>query len=182
MAGDISNPRFWVNADVYVANVGTTAPTDVSAAWGAGWDNVGLLTEDGMTESRNEDVADHYAYGGILIRTTRAKHKRTLAFGALEENDVVFGLVNPGSTRGAPASGVVTATIKVPGPNPKAFGLELRDGPIIKRRFIPKGEVVAVADTTISDNAPVSFGLTVNIYPASDGTLYYDVSNDPQAA
>jgi hypothetical protein len=76
----------------------------------------------------------------------------------------------------------VTATIKVPGTNPKAFGLELRDGPITKRRIIPKGEVVAIADTTISDSAPVSFGLTVNIYPASDGTLYYDITDDPQAA
>jgi hypothetical protein len=76
VAGDIANPRFWVNADVWVASVGTTAPTDVAAAWPANWDTVGLLTEDGMTESRNDDTADHYAYGGILIRTTRSKHKR----------------------------------------------------------------------------------------------------------
>jgi hypothetical protein len=180
MAGDISNPRIWVNADVYVATVGATAPTNIASAWDAAWDTVGLLTEDGMTESRNEDVADHYAYGGILIRTTRSKHKRTIKFACLEDNAVVFGLVNPGSTHTS-TGGVTTRTVKVPTVNPKAFGLQLLDGTITKRRVIPKGEVVAVDDITISDADPVTFALTVNIYPASDGTLYYDITDDPQA-
>src|SRR5687768_10959035 len=105
MAGDVANPRIWTNADVYTAPLGTTAPTDVAAAWGAGWDPVGLLAEDGLTESRDSDSNDFYAWGGTLIRTVRSKHKRTFTVTALEDSHLVWELTNPGSTA-ATATGI----------------------------------------------------------------------------
>lgn len=181
MAGDTANPRIWVGADFYTAVVGTTAPTDVATALDAGWKALGLLSDDGMTESRDEDVSDHYAYGGILVRTTRSKHKRTLKVTALEENVNVFGLVNPGSSA-ATGGGVTIRTVKVPQPNPKAFLMALSDGTIIRRRVIPRGEVIEIGDIEIHDSGIEMRELTVNIYPASDGTLFKDITNDPQAA
>lgn len=186
MAGDVANPRIWVNADVYVAPVGTTAPTDVTTAWAAAWDALGLLSEDGMTETREEESTDHYAWGGILVRTTRSKHKRTFTVTALEDNPTVWGLVNPGSTATTsagptPPAGVTTRQVYVPGPDPRAFGLELVDGDITKRRVIPRGEVVAVGDVTISDNEMAMYELTINVYPDGAGVLYIDITDDPQA-
>ena len=187
MAGDTDNPRIWVNADVYVGDVGSTAPTDVTTALDAAFEALGLLSDDGMTESREDESTDHYAYGGILVRTTRSKHKRTITVTALEDNPVVFDLVNPGSTASTsagptPPAGVTTRTVKVPQPDPKAFVLELVDGDVTKRRHIARGEVVAVGDVQISDNEMTMYELTINIYPASDGTLYTDITDDTQAA
>lgn len=181
MAGDTDNARIWVNADVYVAPVGSTAPTGVSAPLDAAFDALGLLAEDGMTESREEEVTDHHAYGGVLVRTTRSKHKRTMTVTALENNPVVYDLVNPGSTA-VTATGVTTRTVVVPtSPNPKAFVLELVDGDVTNRRVIPRGEVTAVGDVTFDDNELQGYELTITIYPASDGTLYKDITDDPQA-
>lgn len=179
MAGDVSNPRIWVNADVYVAPVGTTAPTDLTTAWAAGWEPLGLLSEDGLTESREEESTDHYAWGGILVRTTRSKHKRTFTVTALEDNAAVFGVVNPGSTA-VTATGVTTRTVKVPTPDVRAFGFEFLDGDIVKRRIIPRGEVVAVGDVTFLDNELAAYELTINVYPVN-GVLYTDLTDDPQA-
>src|SRR5689334_13641230 len=106
MAGDTDNPRVWVNADVYVGDVGSTAPTDIDTAIDADFTALGLLSEDGMTESREDDKTDHYAWGGILVRTTRSKHKRTIKVIALEDNPVVFDLVNPGSEAESVGGGV----------------------------------------------------------------------------
>lgn len=181
MAGDTANPRIWLNADVYVAPVGTTAPTDIATALNAAYKAVGLLSEDGMTESREEDITDHFAWGGVLVRTTRSKHKRTITVTVLEDNLVVFDLVNPGSTA-ATVTGVTTRTVKVPTTNPKAMVLQLVDGTVTKRRAIPKCEVVEVGDVTLSDSEMAMYELTINIYPAADGTLYKDITNDPQAA
>jgi hypothetical protein len=182
MAGDIDNPRIWVNADVYVGDVGSTGPTDTTTALDAAFDALGLLSDDGMTESREQESTDHYAHGGILVRTTRSKHKRTIVVTALEDNPVVFDLVNPGSDA-ATTTGTTTRTVKVPSdPNPKAFVLELVDGDVTKRRHIPRGEVVEVGDIAISDNEMTMYELTINIYPASDGTLYFDITDDEQAA
>ena len=179
--GDIANPRIWTDADVYVADVGSTAPTDTATAWAAAWEAVGLLSEDGLSEARDDDETDHFAYGSILVRTTRSKHKRTMVVTVLEDNPVVFDLVNPGSTA-ATATGTTTRTVKVPQPNPKAFGLELRDGDVTMRRVIPRGEAFVSADVEVTDSAMRQYELTINVYPAADGTLYIELTDDPQAA
>lgn len=181
MAGDTNNPRIWVNADVYVAAVGSTAPTDATTALDSAFDAVGLLGEDGMTESREQEETDHYAHGGILVRTTRSKHKRTFTIIALEDNTVVYDLVNPGST--ATDDGTTTTrVVKVPNsPNPKAWVLQLVDGDHTKRRYIPNAEVTAVGDYQIADNAIAAYELTVTVYPSSAGVLYTDFFVDDQA-
>lgn len=178
--GDVANPRIWTDADVYVADVGTVGPADLVAAWGAGWEPLGLLSDDGMTESRDDDETDHFAWGGKLVRTTRSKHKRTFTVTVLENNPAVWGLVNPGSDV-VTAAGVTTRTVKVPSSNPKAFGLQWVDGDVTRRRIIPRGEVSVSGDVEISDSDMESFELTIAIYPAADGTLYVDLTDDPQA-
>lgn len=189
MAGDTANPRIWTNADVYTAEPESTIPANTTAAWAAAWDDLGLLGEDGMTESRDQDVADHYAWGGVLVRTTRSKHKRTFTVVALEDNPVVFALVNPGSLVET-AGGVTTRTIIVPEPDPRMFGFELRDGDITKRLVVPRGEIVEVGDVTYSDDELVQRELTINVYPTvdevlfgtTDSVLYVEITDDPQAA
>lgn len=180
MAGDTDNPRLWEGADFYAAPVGTTAPTDVDTALAVAWLAAGLLSEDGASETRDQDSTDHYAWGGKLVRTTRSKHKRQLKVTCLEDNLIVFGLVNPGSTA-ATTTGVTTRTVKVPKQDPRAFLLELRDGDITKRRVIPKGEVVEVGEVAFSDSDLTAYELTITIYPAADDTLYLDITDDPQA-
>jgi len=165
---------------VYVAPVGTTAPVDVTTAWAAAWAALGLLSEDGMTESREDDTTDHNAWGGILVRTTRSKHKRTLMVTALEDNKTVWSLANPGSTA-TTATGLTTRTVKVPTPDPKAFGFELKDGLVTKRLIVPRGEIIEVGDLTYSDSEMFMKELTINVYPSAAGVLYTEITNDAQA-
>lgn len=180
MAGDTSNPRVWANADVFTAALGTTPPSDIATAWGGAWDDLGLMSEDGFTESAADAVDDKYAYGSILVRTTRSKHKRAIKVYALEDNPTVFGLVNPGSTA-VSAGGITTRGIHVPATNRRAFGLELRDGDITKRRIIPSGEIMNVGDIKIADTELEVKELDITIYPDSTGLLYIDITDDPQA-
>ena len=182
MAGDTDNPRIWINADVYVADVGVTAPTTTTEALDPEYEPLGLLGEDGMTESREEDVTDHHAWGGILVRTTRSKHKRTVKVIALEDNDVVWRLVNPGSTAAGGAQATTTRTVVVPtGSNRKAFLFELVDGDITKRLVIDTGEVTEVGDVVKKDNELTKYELTITVYPDADGVLYRELTDDPAA-
>ncbi|THA56100.1 hypothetical protein [Streptomyces sp. A1136] len=180
MAGNTDNPRLWEGADFYVAPVGTTAPTDIVTALAAAWKPAGLLSEDGASESRDQDSSDLYAWGGKLVRTTKSKHKRQIKVTCLEDNLVVWGLVNPNSTA-ATTGGVTTRTIKIPKSDPRAFLLELHDGLLTTRRVIPKGEVSEVGEVTLSDSELQAFELTITIYPSSSDVLYLDITNDPQA-
>lgn len=180
MSGDTANPRVWINADAFTAPIGTTAPTDTTSPWDNAWDSLGLLSEDGMTESRSDTTDDKYAWGGILVRTTRSKHKRQIKIAALEDNPVVWELLNPGSSA-ATVGGTTTRTVNVPNTDIRAFGLELIDGDVIKRRVIPRCEVIEVSDIKASDSEMEAKEFTINVYPDGDGVLYIDITDDPQA-
>ncbi|MCW7984089.1 hypothetical protein XF35_01780 [Streptomyces platensis subsp. clarensis] len=182
MAGDIANPRLWTGADLWTAAIASTLPEfDAAMTTVPAWKAVGLLSEDGASESRDEDTNDFYAWGGRLIRTTRSKHKRSIKVTCLEDNLVVFGLTSPGSTV-ATAEGVNTRTVKVPKSEKRAFVLEMVDGTIKRRRHIPTGEVTEVGEVTLGESDLQAFELTITIYPAADDTLYLDYDNDPQGA
>lgn len=176
MAGDATNTALWTDADVYIAPVGTDGPADVTSAWPSAFDAVGLLDGgEGFTVARDEDTSEHYAWGGVLVKKTRSKHKRTIRFVAMEDNDTVFALVNPGSTRTV-AAGVTTATVKVPRYTDFAIGFEMREGDKIKRRYVRRATVEQIADITESEGDPTVYDITVVLYPESDGTLYTEIS------
>lgn len=180
MAGNAANTALWEGADVYIAPEGTDGPADVTTAWGALWQAAGLLDgEEGFTQAREEETSEHYAWGGILYRRTRSKHKRTFRFVALEDNDVVFGLVNPGSTR-SHEDGVRASAIKVPRAARFAVGFETRDGDRIKRRWARYAEVQEIGEIKESESEPTVYEITVLIFPEADGTLYHEFETDPE--
>lgn len=176
MAGDPTNAALWQNADVYIAVSGTAGPVDVSTAWGAGWEAAGLLDGDeGFSEKRDDESNEFYAWGGILVKKTKSKHKRTIKFTALEDNDVVYGLINPGSERST-ATGITTSTVKVPQNVDFAIGFETRDGDKVKRRSVLRATVEEVGEIKESEGSLTAYEITVVIYPEADGTLYTEVS------
>lgn len=181
MAGNTENPRIWTLGDVYAADVDAAEPTDTLTELDAAWDALGLLSEDGLTEGREEDVTDHFAWGGILVRTTKSKHKRSFKVVALEDNHIVFGLMNPGSTA-VTASGQTVREVFVPtSDNRKAFIFETTDGLAVSRLWVPTGEVVEVGEQVRNEADMVMRELTINVYPDSTGFLYKEWTTDPAA-
>ena len=89
MSGNPDKASIWGDADVYVGP--TTAPTPATEndPFSGEWELVGLLDgEAGFEESRSQDSTDHYAWGGLLIRTSRRNFVLTRKFVALEDNAV----------------------------------------------------------------------------------------------
>lgn len=183
MAGDTANAASWANADVYTASKGTAGPTDVSTAWAVAWTAVGLLDgEEGFTQGREDEVTEHFAWGGLLVKKTKTKHQRTIKFVALEDNEAVFTIVNPGSTRSQSATtGDVTSTVKVPVPYEFAIGFELRDGDKVKRRTVKRAEVQEIGEVKEAESELTVYEITVVIYPEPDGTLFTEISGSPAA-
>lgn len=179
MAGDAKNTAQWQGADVYIAPVDTDGPDDISTPWATAWEAAGLLDgAEGFTEGRDEDTSESYAWGGILYRRTKSKHKRTFKFVALEDNKATFRLVNPGSER-TTVDGVRVSRIVVPKSDAFAIGFELRDGDNVKRRTVKHAEVSEIGEIKEGEEDPTVYEITVLIFPEADGTLYTTVETDP---
>lgn len=86
---------------VYTAPVGTAAPSaPLPTAIGAGWYDVGWISDAGITESPNQhQETKKYGWQGAgLVRTLRSQFENPFTFQCLEENAVVLGLMRPGNT------------------------------------------------------------------------------------
>ncbi|WNT44332.1 major tail protein [Microbacterium phage Mabodamaca] len=181
MAGNAANSNQWAGADVFIAAPGTDGPENLIAPWADAWKPVGLLDgEEGFTEAREDETSERFAWGGVLVRRSKSKHKRTIRFVALEDNGVTFGLVNPGSER-TTLNGTRRSVVKVPTVGDKfAIGFETRDGKRVKRRVVETAEVQEVAEIKESETEPTIYDITVVIFPDADGVLYTDIETDPE--
>lgn len=161
MSGDTSNAALWADADVFIAEVGATLPTDVDDPFGVEWDLVGLLDGDvGFEHSGDfQSKDDFYAWGGILVRTSRRNWKQQVKFTALENNDAVIDLFSP---------------YTVPAPRaPFLLALETREGDTVHRVITTNhAEVDTRENLKLSESDLQKYGFTCTIYPDSSGDLW----------
>lgn len=163
--GDPKNADIWADADVYTAPLGTANPATIDDPFGSGWDQVGLLDgDDGFVFARSEDVGDKFAWGGILVRTSRRNFKQTVKFNALEDNATTRALVWPGST---------SSQLKIPKPDRLKIAFEIREGDTVKRLISNYEAEVSVEDDIVEQEAdPTKYGLLATIFPSAGGILF----------
>lgn len=166
MAGDPLKANLWTDADVYVAtDLNAALPASAAAPFGAAWNLVGLLDGDeGFPESRDEDTDDKYAWGGILVRTSRAHFKLTKSFTALEDNETTYSLLWPGST---------PTQIVVPRPAKVKIAFETREGDKVRRLITARyAEVTLDGDHGENETDLEAMTFTATIFPTSGGVLF----------
>lgn len=168
MSGDPTKADLWTNADFYVAaSLSTVSPATISDPFGAGWGLTGLLNgDDGMPESRDEDTSDMYAWGGILVRTSRKNFKLTKKVSILEDNPVTRALIWPGSS---------DSEIVVPRPVPVKAGFEVRDPGTGKiERLITRNYAIITVDgdRDVNETDLTKTALACVIYPDANGVLF----------
>lgn len=166
MAGDPLKANLWTDADVYIStNLSATLPANASTAFGVDWELVGLLDgDDGFPESRDEDTDDKYAWGGMLVKTSRNHFKLTKSFTALEDNDTTYSLLWPGSS---------ATRIKIPRPVRVLVAFETREGDKVRRLITSQyAEISLDGDHGENETDLESATFVATIFPTSDGYLF----------
>lgn len=172
MAGNPDNASLWVEADVYVnPDLDGAIPASVDEEFDPTWGLVGLLNgDDGFVTSRSEDKSDHFAWGGILVRTSRKNFKLTRKFSALEDNKVTRELIWPGSPAGK---------LIVPRPQPVLLGFETRESGKKHRLITARYAIVDLdGDVTENESDLTKYELLSTIYPTGEGELFIEQSSD----
>ncbi|MEU2484104.1 phage tail protein [Streptomyces sp. NPDC052071] len=181
MANDADNVRVGLNGSIFIAPKGTTAPTDLDAAWDAGWVDLGYLSDDGVSMEYSTDSEDINAWQSLSpVRKVLTSVDMTLGFTAIELKTATMTLYFPSATMTDIGGTVHKLSIPAaPTPDERAIGLEWLDGDIKNRLVIARGEVTERGAITIGRSAAVGLEMTVSAYADTAPEIAVWLSNDP---
>jgi hypothetical protein len=167
MALDSTMVRVAVTGGVFVSLDGSgTVPTDATTSIPGSFDELGYLSEDGVTQTINADTSNIQAWQNAdIVRKVQTSHDVTYKFTALELNptslEAYFGNYN---------AGVVEITSD---PLPTVpWVVDVFDGDELIRLAIPAGQVTERGDVQFVNNQAVTLPLTITAYPV-DGVKAY---------
>lgn len=166
MSNDASNVRVAVTGAVYVGPSGTTAPTDATTPLDAAMLDLGYVSEDGVTETRERSTEKIKAWqNATLVREVVTESGMTYTFRLLETKKETVE-VYYGST--VEADGSVKINPSKTGGR-QAFALDVIDDGQEIRVWVPDGEVTAVGDQQYANGTPIGYEVTITAYADTNG-------------
>lgn len=126
---------------VYIATIGTTAPTDTTTAWAAGWAELGYTTDAGVVITPGQTITDIPAWQSRYpVRRIVTAETFDVEFGLLQWNTDTLSLAFRGGTWvGDTYTPGAAGTV-----DERALGIEAIDGDKIARIIVPRGMVTDV--------------------------------------
>lgn len=178
MANTVSNVAVGkpaITGVLWVADAGTTLPTDATTTLGASFKCLGYVSSDGLTNGMEADTTEIKAMGGDTVYT--GNNGKTITWqGTLIEIlnvDVlktVFGAANVSGT----LSTGITLTVNNQEPDAHVVVVELVLRDAIKRVVLPNAKVSEVGDITYTDDEVVGYEATFTCMADSSGNMQYE--------
>lgn len=165
MALDSTEVRIAPFGHVYVAPVGTAAPTTVVTPLPATWKELGYISEDGVSITPTTDVQDYFAWQNAMpIKTSLTSISMEVGFSMIQINQSTTALYFFGQAWSV-AAGVATLSISSnPGLDERAMVIEWTDdGSNLNRLYMPRGLITDRESMTLSRNDLVALGVTFKI-------------------
>lgn len=165
---------------VYVAEVGTTAPVDVTTPFAAGWRELGYLDEDGVSITPSLDIEEIMAWQSMLaVKRTPTGMDLELQFNLIQVNQATSSLFFFGNDWSA-AAGLATMSMSSnPTLDERALAVEWNDDDgNTNRLIVPRGLVTDREELVLNRSEAVAFGVTFAALD-SDGVVAVMLSNDP---
>ncbi len=172
MATVSANVRVAVSGQVLVGETSATAPTGTGGLT-TGFGDLGFVSEDGVTETRDRSSEDIKAWqNAAVVRTVVTEASLTYALTLIETKAETVGLYY-GTDVDTEDGSLVIVPAATGGR--KRFIIDAIDGDEIIRTYIPSGEVTEVGDKVYASGEPIGYEVTISAYPdpsilAEDGS------------
>ncbi|MPY56981.1 phage tail tube protein [Streptomyces spongiae] len=166
MAGNNANEiRVAGTGRILVAPVGTTAPADVTTAWGAAWKDLGYTSQDGVKLAKKDKLDPVETWQSVSpARFIYSDRDLTVKFQLLQLNEdtLPFFMGGDAVAETAANSGLYKYELTAdPKFNEKAMGIEFSDGKDITYRFvISRGQVTETEELSLTRTASIKLGVT----------------------
>lgn len=180
----MSQARAALTGNIKVAPLGTTVPTDVTSAWAAGWIDLGLIDDKGVTNSHKKSMNKVLAWQTPLpIRQLLKERDLMYKFAGLQFNWQTRAL-----WMDAGATSLFGGTYTLLSPSGAAvtewmLGIEWKDGTYTYREIPQRGVFTEAGDVVYEKGQPVLTSLTYEVLPLDLTTAPVTcLSNDPAMA
>lgn len=151
-----------VTGSAFVGATTTTAPTTAVSALPVGFTELGYISPDGITETRDRSTSQIRAWQNAdLVREVVTESTATFSFTLLEATKEVVELYYGSAVTNS--NGSIDVNPSATGGR-KSFVFNAVDGSKVIRIYVPSGEVTAVEPVAYVNGEAVAFGITVTAY------------------
>lgn len=173
-ANNVSVGKGVAGGCAFSAPIGTAVPTDIETELDEAFVNLGLIGEDGITHSIEEDTENIVDMNGDTVLVTRSSREETYNFILIETKKNSLG-EKYGYSNVTDADGVITAKHNAKDRTPRVyvFEMELTDGRR-QRTVVPNGKVTEVGETVYNSAEAIGYEVTVTCSPDANGDSVID--------
>lgn len=156
--------RIAITGELSVGPIGTAAPTSSVSALNGGFVGLGYVGEDGVTKTPNDVTEAIRAWqNAARVRTVFTEKDWTINCLLIESKGSVAELYYKGDIQ-VVAAGQWSLVPDTVTDARQAFVLDVIDGAVHERIYIPTGEVTERAEVVYANGQPIGRGVTLTCY------------------
>ena len=170
---------------VFVAAVGTTAPTDAKTALSGSWTDGGYVDENGISITVNRSTTPIRDWSRAAVRNILSEFDGSIAVNFLQVDEFsaqrVFGSSNVTKTAATTTKGeLIKVSIGAQLPPVEAWCFNMKDGDARIRVYIPNGQITDVSEMAYKPDQGHVIGGTLSCYDDGTGHSIYVFYDDGQ--
>lgn len=186
MAIDADEIVVGASGSVYVADVGSTGPTDIATALDAAFVDLGYVSEDGVDITPGMDANEINAWQSFYpVRRVVTGRTLEIGFTLLQWNEESIKLAFGGGTVATTAGPPAHYTYSPPDPSEidyRALVIEWADGTKGYRLHVPKALVTDTSALSLNRTDPAGLALTFSVQATDGADPFTLVTDDPAFA
>lgn len=151
------------NGAVYSAPAGTNLPTDATTALANTYISLGLISEDGITDTTDSESSSVVDMNGDEIWNEQTSFSKSFGFKLMEalNEDAIKENYGASNVSGTIASGLTITESSKPLPE-KVYVIDLIKGNGVHERIvIPRGKITERGERTYKSSDPEGFEMTL---------------------